>query len=340
MKSYAKAPLRLGLAGGGTDVSPYTEHYGGHVLNTTINLFARVEVESISEHKIVLCHDGLPAVVFTPGDNLFSRNDVYDLHWGAYAWFTRTFGAMQGGLSIQTYLDVPLGSGLGTSSTLLVSILGALHEHSNAPILPEMIANLAYQIERIELGLAGGRQDQFAASLGGFQGMIFTRDGNAILEPLSISAETQLALENNLILYHTAQSRHSAEIIREQIYNAEKNESVPLEAMHSLKSQVPAMIRALTMGDMHAFADLLDIGFTAKKKMASGISNPTLDELYQHVIQAGATSGKISGAGGGGFMLFFVEPDQQAQVMKALHKFGGKVYPFKFYPKGLSTWKN
>ena len=228
------------------------------------------------------------------------------------------------GLKLSTYVDAPAGSGLGTSSTLVVAILGAFVEMLKLPLGDYDIAHYAYEIERKDLQLAGGKQDQYAATFGGVNYMEFFADDKVIVNPLRIRNEYMQELENNLVLFYTATSRESAMIIKEQQKNVNQKNEKSIDAMHKLKEQAQQMKEAMLKGKLNQIGEILNYGFEQKRQMAENISNSQLDELYETARKAGATGGKISGAGGGGFMIFYCPGNTRFQVINALEQFDGK----------------
>lgn len=334
----SKAPLRIGLAGGGTDVSPYCDQYNGAILNATISLFAHANIELIDKPKIII--QGLDKEESEEYDwqNHLPINGTLDLLKGVYNRVQQDFPFTKKGLRISTFVDAPSGSGLGTSSTLVVAIVGAFVEMLQLPMGEYDIAHYAYEIERNDLKLAGGRQDQYAATFGGVNYMEFFRNDNVIVNPLRIRQEYLNELEHNLLLYYTSTSRESARIIEEQSKNVKDKNQQSIEAMHQLKHQSVLMKEALLKGKIDEIGNILDIGFEQKRLMAKGINNSLIDDLYTHAKMAGASGGKISGAGGGGFMIFYCPSNSKHAVKKQLEQFGGIAQPYQFTKSGLETW--
>ena len=334
----SKAPLRIGLAGGGTDVSPYCDEFGGAILNATVSLYASASIEPLQEPVIELVAQDRQEKCRFDWSNELPINGELDLLKGVYNRIQRDYGIPRRGFRLSTYVDAPAGSGLGTSSTLVVAIIGAFTEMLRLPLGEYDMAHYAYEIERKDLALAGGRQDQYAATFGGVNYMEFERDDKVIVNPLRIRHEYLLELENNLLLYYTSTSRESARIIEKQSKNVTDKKAPSLEAMHQLKAQARQMKEALLQGKIHAIGEILDFGFQQKKQMADGISNPLIDEIYDTARRAGATGGKISGAGGGGFMTFYCPGTSKYEVISALEKFGGRHRRYQFTKHGLKTW--
>lgn len=334
----SKAPLRIGLAGGGTDVSPYSDTYGGAILNATLSIYANATIEPLAENNIVLrALDRGEEEIYTWSTAL-PINGMLDLLKGVYNRIQKDYGIKQQGFRLSTFVDAPAGSGLGTSSTLVVAIIGAFAEMLRLPLGEYDMAHYAYDIERNDLQLAGGKQDQYAATFGGVNFMEFYEGDKVIVNPLRIKQQYLFELENNLLLYYTATSRESAEIIKKQSRNVVEKNTNSIEAMHQLKEQARQMKEALLKGKLNDIGEILDFGFQQKRQMAEGISNPLVEEIYETAKAAGATGGKISGAGGGGFMIFYCPGNTKYQVIRSLEKFGGRYRRYQFTDHGLTTW--
>lgn len=334
----SKAPLRIGLAGGGTDVSPYSDQFGGAILNATVSLFAYANIEPLNENKIIItAFDRKEEQQFDITDDL-PIDGTLDLLKGVYNRIYKDYKLPASGFRLSTFVDAPAGSGLGTSSTLVVAIIGAFVEWLKLPLGDYDIAQYAYQIERQDLKLTGGKQDQYAAMFGGVNFMEFYEDDKVIVNPLRIKSEYLHELENNLVLYYTSTSRESASIIDEQVKNVNSKNEKSIEAMHQLKEQARMMKEALLKGKLDEFGAILDFGFQQKRRMAHNISNSKIEEIYDAGKKAGATGGKISGAGGGGFMIFYCPGNSRYSVIDELNKFGGEVKNYRFTKYGLTTW--
>jgi D-glycero-alpha-D-manno-heptose-7-phosphate kinase len=265
-------------------------------------------------------------------------NDNLDLAKGVYNYIFRKYGPVPSGFKLSTTVDAPAGSGLGSSSTLVVAIIGVFAEWLNLPLGEYDIAQMAYDIERVELNMAGGRQDQYAATFGGVNFMEFYKDNKVIVNPLRIKQKYLYELENNLLLFFTATSRLSSTIIEAQSRNVKENRQQSIDAMHHLKEQAVMMKEALLRGNIHEIGGILDFGFRYKKQMAKGITNDSMDEIYEAALKAGANGGKVSGAGGGGFMMFYCPGNSRYSVKKALESFGGSFSRYQFTEHGLVTW--
>ena len=334
----SKAPLRIGLAGGGTDVSPYSDTYGGAILNATISLSANASIEILDTPIIIVeALDRKEEQRFDWATSLPVDGQL-DLLKGVYNRIQKEYPFTVTGLRVSTYVDAPAGSGLGTSSTLVVAVLGAFVEMLKLPLGDYDIAHLAYSIEREDLQLAGGKQDQYAATFGGVNFMEFYDNDKVIVNPLRIRPEYMHELGNNLVLYFTDTSRESAAIIKEQVKNVNDKNEKSIDAMHLLKEQSKMMKEALLKGRLNEFGEILDFGFQQKRKMAHNISNSGIEAIYEAAKKAGATGGKISGAGGGGFMIFYCPGNSRYAVIETLKTFGGEVKNYSFTKYGLTTW--
>lgn len=335
----SKAPLRLGLAGGGSDVSPYSDLYGGIVLNATINLYAYCTIEETNDNKITIeSYDGecFETYILTRELEIDGKASLLK---GCYNRVMRVFNLPLTSCKITTYNDAPTGSGLGTSSTMVVAILKAFVEWRSLPLGDYEIARLAYEIERKDLQLSGGKQDQYAAAFGGFNYMEFLKDEMVIVNPLKVKRWIIDELESSIVLYFTGRSRDSAAIIDEQKKNTSTGNSKSIEAMHRIKQSAIDMKLAVLKGDMKEFARILGQAWEDKKKMAGGITNPVIEEAFAVATKAGALAGKVSGAGGGGFIIFFVEPRKKKVVTEALKTLDGFTMHFNFTDGGAHGWK-
>jgi D-glycero-alpha-D-manno-heptose-7-phosphate kinase len=338
MKIQSKAPLRLGLAGGGTDVSPYSDLYGGAILNATISLYAYTTIIPRDDGKIIFnLEDRNEQYVYNSVKQLPIDGEI-DLLKAIYNRIIKDFHREPLSFEISTYVDAPAGSGLGTSSTLVVSVLGAFAEWLSLPLGEYDLAYLAYSIEREDMAMAGGKQDQYAAAFGGFNFMEFFSQDKVIINPLRIKDKIINELSRNIILYYTETSRDSSNIIKEQQKNVKEQNIRSIEAMHKLKEQAVLMKEALLKENLDEIGRILNLGWQFKKQMAKGISTNFFEEVYEAGIKAGASGGKISGAGGGAFIFFYCPENTRYQVANELQKFGGSLRRFEFTNNGLETW--
>lgn len=315
-------------------MSPYSDIYGGSILNATINMYAFATIEPLHTGKIELRSvDILESETHQMRAELPADGELKLLK-GVYNRIVKQFRKEPLSFRLTTHVDAPPGSGLGSSSTLVVAIIGAFVEWLKLPLGEYDIAQLAYEIEREDLMLAGGKQDQYAATFGGFNFMEFNKD-KVIVNPLRIRKSYINELQHNLVLLYTGTSRESAAIIKKQQQNITDNREDALQATHTLKEQSVLMKEALLTGQIHRVGEVLQFGWESKKQMAKGISSPMLDEIYSSAMKAGATGGKISGAGGGGFMFFYCPDNTRYAVIKAMGEFESKVHPYQFTSDGL-----
>lgn len=333
----SRAPFRIGLAGGGSDVSPYSERYDGCVLNTTISLYAKTTLIP-NDNKIVFENiEDNSYFAFDISNQLPHQKSIL-LQIGAYNHLIQQCGISPFGFHMINQMDVRTGSGLGTSSTILVSILAAYNEYLQLNWSTTMIAEKAVIIERQELKMAGGKQDQYAAALGGTNFLTFEKDHQVTVSPVKLSNAVKHELEFNLILFYNEQRRDSSEIIKAQMNNVANNQTKSIEATHLIKEEAIHLKKTLEAGSLKPIGDILNKNWENKQKMAEGITNETINMIYKAAMEAGASGGKISGAGGGGFMLFYVESQHRNKLMHTLNNFKGTVIPFNLVDEGAESW--
>jgi D-glycero-alpha-D-manno-heptose-7-phosphate kinase len=335
----SRAPLRLGLAGGGTDVSPYCDQFGGAVLNATIDHYAYTIIEPTEDRRIVLAASDLGETFETPSSRAMTIDYPLILHRAVCRRVADQFNEGRPlSCRITTFCDAPPGSGLGTSSTMVVSLLKAFAEWLNLPLGEYEIARLAFEIERQDAQLLGGRQDQYAASFGGVNFMEFWPADRVIVNPLRVKNWILSELEASLVLFNSGVSRSSAKIIAEQTANMVKSEA-SVAATHELKADAIGMKEALLKGDIHMVGSFMRKSWEAKKQLAKGITTRHIEQVYDAAMQAGALAGKVSGAGGGGFITFLVDPSRRVDVMRALGAQEGRVTICHFTKHGTEGWK-
>ena len=335
----SKAPLRLGLAGGGTDVSPFSDIYGGCILNATISLFAYCDIIPRNDNRIVMITEDRGERFESESMRELPLDGNLDILKAIYNRVVKDFDLPPLSFELHTFVDAPAGSGLGTSSTFVVAVLGAFVQWLRLPLAEYDIAALAYSIERIDLRLAGGKQDQYAATFGGFNFMEFYAENKVIVNPLRIKESIMNELSRNLVLFYTSTSRSSADIIERQQKNVVANNTQSIEAMQQLKKQAVLMKEALLRNELDKIGDILNLGWEYKRQMARGISTDLFEDVYKAALNAGARGGKISGAGGGGYIFFYCPDCVRYKVIEALSNFGGKVRRFEFTKQGLQTWQ-
>lgn len=336
----SRAPLRLGLGGGGSDVDPYCSMFGGQVLNATIARYAYAFVGERNDGLVRLVSLDHGHEWMGPPQVLDSVPEHLSLLRAVYRRICRDFlNGDQPAVEVHTYCEAPPGSGLGSSSTLVVAVVQAFQELYRLPLGEYEIAHLAFEIERIDERLAGGRQDQYAAAFGGVNFIEFFPDDRVIVNPLRISEAMRRELEASLVTYFTGVSRQSASIIERQARAVNAKDPAVIEATHAVKREAAAMKEALLKGNVVRLAECLNAGWEAKRAMACGISNERLDSIYRAALAAGALGGKVSGAGGGGFMMFLADPARRPAVLRALAEFGGAAGQEHLCLDGAVAWR-
>jgi D-glycero-alpha-D-manno-heptose-7-phosphate kinase len=337
----ARAPLRLGLGGGGTDVSPYCDVYIGAVLNVTIDMYATTIIEPASDGRVTFKASDIDGYFDAPAEDAMEVCDPLILHRAVYRRIVSDFNHGRPlPCRITTFCDAPPGSGLGTSSTMVVSLVKAFVEWLNLPLGEYEIAHLAFEIERIDAGLEGGRQDQYAATFGGVNFMEFHPDDRVIVNPLRVKNWIMSELETSLVLFNSGVSRSSANIIAKQTANLAKvDDPTTLDAMHEIKADAIGMKECLLRGDLERFAGFMQKSWDAKKRLVCGISNARIDQVVDAGLSHGARAGKVSGAGGGGFITFLVDPQHRVDVIRALGREDGQVMACHTTRHGTEGWK-
>jgi len=333
-KIRARAPLRVSYAGGGTDVPPYPGLKGGVVLSSTIQNYAYCSITP----RI----DGMVSVSREDQDVSTGPEKLTELKGSGEVEFVRAvakrFGVEQGFDADLRYDALP-GTGLGSSSALCVALIGAFREWRATSMTDYDIANLAYEVERKDVGIPGGLQDQYASTFGGFNLIEFKKDSN-IVNPLRIKRETLNELEYSSLLCFTGTTRRSGGILQRQIESYEHKDSKVMDALERMKELTLQMKDSLLTGNLTEFARLLNSEWVTKKALDSAISTVEVDKLLHAARESGAIGGKLLGAGGGGFLFLYCEPGKQVHVEKAVERLGGKAFPVRFDLEGLQTWRS
>lgn len=337
----ARAPLRIGLAGGGTDVSPYCDVHGGLVLNATIDKYAYAVIKTLNEPEVHFRATDILSIEKILFDHLpLTLDGKLKLHKAVYQEVIRRFNNnVPVAIELSTFCDAPMGSGLGSSSTLVVAMIRAFSEYFNVPIDDYEIAAMAYKIERVDCGFQGGRQDQYSATFGGFNFMEFHAENRTVVNPLRIKNWIICELEASLVLFYTGASRESAKIIADQSNNVQSGSSDALEAMHGMKREALIMKECLLRGDFKGIVSSMNLGWESKKRSARAVSTPNIEMIYSAATAAGAVAGKVSGAGGGGFMMFLVPTESRMDVIRSLSKLDGQVSNCHFTKNGTQAWR-
>ncbi len=330
----SKAPFRISFGGGGTDMPPYCTEHGGCVISTTIDRHVYVSVEPRDDEKVrVFSINYNKEIFFDVGDKDYTGD--FELFKGVINVLN-----INDGFNITVYSDLPAGSGMGGSSSLCVALIGAFNELYNFKLNKHEIASKACDIERVELKQKGGYQDQFAAAYGGFN---FIEFSNGIkVSPIKTSEEMINELQYRLILCYVGGSHFSSNIQDEVLKGYKFEKKSFMEAMQDLKDVAYSMrkiIESKDISQLNKFGEFLHKGWLAKKSLSSKISNKNIENFYLTSRKYGVLGGKLLGAGGGGHLLLFSNPEKKYNVIKELEKIGGKIVNFHFNPKGLEVWK-
>jgi len=330
----ARAPVRISLAGGGTDLPAYYEPYGGVVLNTTIDKYFFVFLNVLEKDTV--------QVTSSDYRTFYRHEHTRPLHWDGDLRLPRAILSHYGirlGLSMFMASEIPPGTGLGSSSTVAVAVIKALSTALGERLTKKELAESACYIELEKLGAPIGKQDQYAAAFGGLNWIEFSADGVAV-EPLRLNPEVLQALDQNLLLFFTGNSRSASKILQKQTESSQKRDPIVIEALHQVKEMAYEVLRSLEGGNLRAFGDLLHENWVQKKCFAKGVSNPMIDDAYDLARQEGAIGGKIAGAGGGGFLMLYVEPPDHKAVTIALEEKGLKRMDYRFEHMGAQVLMN
>ena len=332
LKFRSRAPLRLSFCGGGTDVSPYPEERGGCVLSATIDMYAYASLRPRRDPRLSITSLDYDVVAKYDHARRIRLDGNLDLIKAVVRGMKPRRGA-----DLWVHSDAPPGSGLGSSSTLVVALIGVMQEWLQRPLTDYEIAEKAYQIERVQMQQAGGRQDQYAATFGGFNYIEFHAE-STIVNPLRIRRDVLQELEYRMLMCYMGQTRQSAHIIERQVASYRRGQAPVVAALDRLKAQTVDMKNALLLGEIDEFGALLHQAWENKKRLDEGITNPFVDRLYRQARREGAIGGKMPGAGGGGYFVFLCRFDRKHRVAALLERLGGQVVPFHFESRGLSTW--
>ncbi|MBC8335776.1 MAG: GHMP kinase [Anaerolineales bacterium] len=329
-----RAPVRISLAGGGTDLPAYYEAYGGAVLNTTIDKYFYTILNVLEKDTV--------QVTSSDYRTFYRHENTRPIHWDGDLELPRVildhFGIRKG-LSLFMASEIPPGTGLGSSSTVAVAIIKAASTALGHNLSKGELAELACHIEIDQLKAPIGKQDQYAAAYGGLNFIKFEKDEISI-EPVRLPPQVYQALDRNLLLFFSGSSRSASKILAKQTRSSQKQDPIVIDALHKVKEMAYDVLDALVQGDLPCFAELLHQNWVQKKQFAKGVSNPKIDEAYELARQKGALGGKITGAGGGGFLMLYVEPPEQNVVTKSLEENGFKRLDFRFESMGARVLMN
>ncbi len=341
----ARAPLRISFGGGGTEIDPYRSNYGGEVLSTTVNLYAYSTIENTQDQNLIQC--------VSSDLNLSEKSNIEDLlsgevdisklalkiHFAAYKKIINDFKIKNlMSIRITTYCEAPVGSGLGSSSTLAVAIVESLNRFYQLGMGKKDIADKAYIIERKMLNLSGGLQDHYAATYGGLNYINFFKNGDVRVQPIEIEKSTLYELQASLVLVYTGTSRKSADIIETQITLKGKKLEGYNKKLHGMKVLAQKMKSALLKNDIKSFGFLIDESWQKKRSLTKFISNKNINNIYKKTKILGAYGGKISGAGGGGFLMIICNPNNRAKIINKLISKKFDSYKITLTYTGVKSW--
>jgi D-glycero-alpha-D-manno-heptose-7-phosphate kinase len=329
----ARTPLRISFAGGGTDVSPFPETEGGAVLSATIDRYVHGSLVTHAHSHVNIESRDYGITVQLAAGGAIEPDGNLDLVKAAVR---RVWREEEQGYRITLSAGAPPGSGLGSSSALVVTVVALLNEYYGVAMGDYDVARLASVIEREDMHIAGGLQDYYAATFGGFNYIEFSEQ--VIVNPLRVREDVISELEMNLVLCFTGATRRSDSIISDQTERYTRSEAGALEGLRQQKDLATAMKAALLQGRLDDFGWLLGQAWEAKKKMSPKITTPLIDEMYDLAVRCGATGGKVTGAGGGGYMLLYVDFEHRHKVVEAMEGLGVAATGFSFAPQGARAW--
>lgn len=336
--------MRISFAGGGTEISPYKELYGGKVMNATISLFAHATIVNRDDDEISLVSIDQNSE-FTFGLNKVGDVDIAvipDANKLAYAITTYCIEyfrvKVSKGFSLYTYSEVPVGSGLGASSTLTVATLHALLHNLGITLDTYSLASTAFRIERDILGLSGGVQDHFCAAFGGFNFMEFGPQERTLVNPLRISASARLDLESSILLVDTGKSRKSSKLIDSQIKSMSSNNQNLVQLNNKIVENAEQMKAAILKGNLDEVSALLNVGWKLKKQISEDITNSEIESIFESIKKYGSLGSKLCGAGGGGFILSISTPENTSKIVAFLEKQGVAFRFVRFVDDGSQAW--
>jgi len=322
-----KTPVRISLGGGGTDLSSYYSKYGGFLVAAAVNKYIYVMLNKRFGNSIRVSYSKTEIV-----------DTVDDLQHPIVREGLKLIG-IDGALEITTMADIPSNTGLGTSSSFTVGLLNALHTYKKQVITTEALAEEACKIEIDILKEPIGKQDQYMAAFGGITCLTFDKNGGVAVTPVDISPDVIEELERHLMFFYTGIRRPTSEVIIDQKEASERDEKEVVESLHIIKDIGKEVKGALETGNIHRLGELLDFHWQTKKRISTKISNPEIDNWYEIAKKNGALGGKIMGAGGGGFFMFYVENDKN-RLREALEKEGLREVRFKLEPEGSKVLVN
>jgi D-glycero-alpha-D-manno-heptose-7-phosphate kinase len=331
-----RSPVRISFGGGGTDLPAYYQEHGGAVLSTAINKYFYTILGRRADRSIQIISSDLRIC------ESWRDLSAMKLREGGLEVPVAVLKDLQQEIHVDLFLasEIPPGTGLGSSASVCVNVLKTLTSYLRTPLSKQELAERAFHIARNVLHRHVGKQDEYAAALGGLNFIEFLPDDSTQVQPIDPSPSVMTELQDSLLLFFTGSAHHSWNILAEQEKSTAARSLRPLEALHQIKELAYRMRDALSAGDLASFARMLDESWRAKKRVSSKISNPRIDTLYELARQNGASGGKITGAGGGGFLLLFCEPHHQERLRQALAAEGLQEMTFNFDFQGAQVLVN
>ncbi len=333
----SRAPLRVSFSGGGTDLNEYAREHGGLVLSATLARYAYATLRLLDEPDIRVKSLDYDMIAHYDVDDPLIYDGKLDL---IKACLRRLRVIREPGRGLELYLetDAPPGSGLGASSALVVAAIGALTTWQRTILTNYEIAHLAYEIERKDVGVTGGMQDQYSATFGGFNLMEFYGENDVVVNPLRVDPDIVRELEYNSLLVFTGGTRLSSRIIDAQVQGLAQERPGVVAALHDMKQLALDAKKALLRGRLRELGEVMHEGWVHKQATSSAVTNESIDHMYSEARNSGAVGGKMSGAGGGGFMFLVCPFDRIPAVSARLGELGAEVKPVRFEPEGLQSW--
>lgn len=331
-----RSPVRISFGGGGTDLPAYYEQFGGSVLSVAINKYFYTVLTARSDGRIQVISSDLR--VFQSWHDIATA----DLRGSSLEIPLAVLKEMNCDIAVDLFLasEIPPGTGLGSSASVCVNILKTLSTYLQQPISKYDLAERSFHIARHLLGKHVGKQDEYAAAFGGLNFISFHSDGSTLVEPVDVNPAVLAELQNNLMLFFTGSAHHSWSILKEQELSTRNQTGSAVDALHDVKALGLRMRGALQQGDIRELGILMHEGWQAKRRISTKISTPRIDELYTLAREAGALGGKITGAGGGGFLLLYCEPQLQPAVREAMRQQDIQEMTFGFDMQGAQAIVN
>ncbi len=331
-----RSPVRISFGGGGTDLPAYYEQFDGAVLNTAINKYFYTILGRRSDECIQIISSDLRLCESWRGlSSIEIEGSGLEIPVAALKYLGRE-------MYVDLFLasEISPGTGLGSSASVCVNVLKTLTSYVQMPLSKQDLAETAFHIARKVLQRHVGKQDEYAAAFGGMNFIEFLADGSTRVQPIDLGPGTMTELQNSLMLFFTGAAHHSWGILAEQEHSTQAKIRKPIEALHEIKSLAYRMRESLKSGDLRAFASLLHESWLSKRQVSPKVSNSRIDTLYDLALTNGARGGKITGAGGGGFLLLYCEPGRQEDVRHALAGEGLKEMTFSFDSQGAQVLVN